>query len=317
MHSRQILAVPSSSIPKSHLSPGEQPSLNPLDLVQLKPLMQLTSGRPDTTIALIDGPVAANHPDLSHTKIRELQGKPGGTCTRSNSVGCMHGTFVAGILSARRGSPAPAIAPNCTLLIRPIFNETGSGKEQLPSATPEELATAILDCVDAGAHIVNLSAALARPSAKGEQSLENAIDHAARRGVIVVVASGNQGVIGSSAITRHTWVIPVVACDKLGRPKGFSNLGRSIGRRGLSAPGDDITSLGTTGEPISFGGTSAAAPFVSATIALLRSEFPNAAPSQLKLAVTQAAVGRRDTVIPPLLNAWAAYQFLKVSQARR
>lgn len=317
MRSRQILAVPSSSISQSHFSPGEQPSPNPLNLVQLNPLMQLTSGRPDTTIALIDGPVATNHPDLSNTKIRELHGKPGGTCTRANSVGCMHGTFVAGILSARRGSQAPAIAPNCTLLVRPIFNETQPGKEHLPSATPEDLATAILDCVEAGAHIVNLSAALARPSAKGEQSLESALDHAARRGVIIVVASGNQGSIGSSAITRHTWVIPVVACDKLGRPKGFSNLGRSIGRRGLSAPGDEVTSLGTTGNPVTFGGTSAAAPFVTATIALLRSEFPNAAPSQLKLAVTQAAVGRRDSVIPPLLNAWAAYQFLSVNKARR
>jgi hypothetical protein len=41
-----------------------------------------------------------------------------------------------------------------------------------------------------------------------------------------------------------------------------SNLGGSIGRRGLGAPGDGVTSLGTGGEPLTLGGTSVAAPFV-------------------------------------------------------
>ena len=287
---------------------------NPLDLVQLTPLMQQTSGSVETVIALIDGPVITSHPDLSATKIREIPGKLAGTCARADSIACMHGTFVAGILCARRGSSAPAICPNCTLVIRPIFAETTSTKGQMPSATPEELATAIIDCVDADAHVVNLSAALALPTLNGEQRLERALDYAARRGVIVVAAGGNQGAIGSTAITRHAWVIPVAACDSQGRPISSSNLGNSIGRRGLSAPGEGITSIGTNGAYSEFGGTSAAAPFVTATIALLRSEFPRATPDQLKLAVTHASVERRASVVPPLLNAWAAYQFLRTGK---
>jgi hypothetical protein len=35
----------------------------------------------------------------------------------------MHGTFVTGMLFARRNSVAPAICPNCTLILRPIFVE--------------------------------------------------------------------------------------------------------------------------------------------------------------------------------------------------
>ncbi len=289
--------------------------MNPLDLVQLTPLMQLTSGRVETVIALIDGPVITSHPDLSSTNIREISGKQTGTCAQANSVACMHGTFVAGILSARRGSSAPAICPNCTLLIRPIFAETSAPKGQMPSATPEELATAIMDCVNADAHVINLSAALALPSSAGEQSLEHALDHAARRGVVVVVAGGNQGAIGSTAITRHSWVIPVAACDSQGRPISLSNLGISIGRRGLIAPGEGITSIGTNGAYANFAGTSAAAPFVTGTIALLRSEFPRATSDRLKLAVSRASLERRASVVPPLLNAWAAYQFLKTSEA--
>ena len=105
---------------------------------------------------------------------------------------------------------------------------------QMPSATPRELAAAIIECIDAGARVINLSLALAQPSIKGEQALEEALDQAVRRGVIVVAAAGNQGTLGSSAITRHPWVIPVVACDRRGRPMNDSNLGSSIGRRGLT-----------------------------------------------------------------------------------
>jgi len=148
--------------------------LKPLDLVKLTPLMQITGGRTETKVALIDGPVATNHPELSGTNIIELPGKIGGACQRATSLACMHGTFVAGILSAKRGSAAPAICPDCTLIVRPIFPETISANGQMPSATPDELASAIIECIDAGAHVINLSAALANPTAKGERRLEDA-----------------------------------------------------------------------------------------------------------------------------------------------
>jgi subtilisin family serine protease len=278
--------------------------------------MKLSSGRAETTIALIDGPVSTHHKDLTHAKIREIPGRLAGTCARANSTACVHGTFVAGILSARRGSEAPSISPDCTLLVRPIFAETTSGNRDMPSATPEELSAAIIDCIDAGAHVINLSAALAQSSAKGEHRLEEALDYSAKRGAVVVAAAGNEGSTGSSAITRHPWVIPVVACDLRGRPMGYSNLGNSIGRRGLSAPGDGITSLGANDKSPTFGGTSAAAPFVTGAIALLKSIFPNTTAAELKIAVARAPV-RRSTVVPPLLDAWAAYQIMTTTHTRR
>ena len=195
--------------------------------------MERTRGRPEIFIGLIDGPVVRDHPDLAVDHIREMPGKFSSACIRVDSAACQHGTFVAGILSAKRGSAAPAICPNCTLLVRPIFAETKAANGEMPSATPEELAQAILDCLDAGARVLNVSAALAQPSIKSERALEEALDQAARRGVIVVVAAGNQGTLGSTAITRHPWVIPVVAYDLQGRPMDHSNLGSSIGRRGL------------------------------------------------------------------------------------
>jgi subtilisin family serine protease len=282
----------------------------PLDVVKLTALMQITRGRPEIVIGLVDGPVAVDHPDLMAEHIRELPGRQRGTRPQANIAARMHGTFVAGMLCAKRGSAAPAICPDCTLLVRPIFRGATAEPGPMPSATPEELATAIIETIDAGARVLNLSLALAWPSSSAEHELEGALGYAAGRGVLVVAAAGNQGTLGSSAITRQPWVIPVVASDRQGRPMGQSNLGHSIGRRGLSAPGDNVTSLGAEGPSLRLGGTSVAAPFVTGAIALLWSEFPHRTAVEVKFAVTQAAVSRRTSLVPPLLDAWAAYQVM-------
>jgi len=279
-----------------------------LELLRLLPLMARTAGRPEITIGLIDGPVVLDHPNLATENIREVPGEFTGTCALSTSAACKHGTFVAGILFAKRGSPAPAICPGCSLLVRPIFRETNSGNGQMPSATPQELASAIVETIGAGAKILNVSAALVQPSASGEGELRSALDYAAQRAVIVVAAAGNQGMVGSSVITRHPWLIPVAGCDLQGRPLSQSNLGNSIGKRGVLSPGDNITSLGSEGKPVTFGGTSVAAPFVTGAVALLWSEFPAAPAAELLLAVRGTQKPSRVGIVPPLLDASSAHQ---------
>ena len=85
----------------------------------------------------------------------------------------------------------------------------------------------------------------------------------------------------------------------------------------MSAPSEDITSLGPNGTPETFTGTSAAAPFVSGTVALLWSEFPAASASDLKLAVSGVKRQSRKTVVPPILDAWAAYLALATTNEAR
>ena len=200
--------------------------------------MERTRGCLEVAVGLIDGPVATSHPDLAGASIRVVRADAAERCARAESVACGHGTFVAGMLCGRRGSAAQAICPDCALIVRPIFGEQTADADAVPHATPEELAEALVDCVKAGARIVNLSAAIVRPAAGGRDRLRDALDYTARRGVLVVAAAGNQGMLASSPITCHPWVIPVAACDPRGRPLPESNLGSSIGRRGLLAPGE-------------------------------------------------------------------------------
>ncbi|MCX5606469.1 S8 family serine peptidase [Streptomyces sp. NBC_00047] len=286
-----------------------------MDLVGLTSLMKLTSGEREIAIGLLDGPVAMDHPALTAESIRQLPG--GGPCFLPGSSACRHGTFIAGILVARRGGAAPAICPGCTVIARPVFAETTSDGQRLPSVTAPRLAEAICACVDAGAQVLNLSAGMSQPSTRQERELHMALNYAAGHGALVVVAAGNQGTLGSSALTRHPWVIPVVGYGMDAQPMAQSNLGSSMGKRGLGAPGENVTSLSPNGGLQTQDGTSVAAAFVTGAIALLWSRFPKASVSEIKRAVTGGHGPRRTSVVPPLLDAWGAHQTLSVTQSAR
>jgi len=274
-------------------------------------LMVRSRGQPGLAVGLIDGPVASGHPDLAAADIRAVAGADGATCAVPPGEACGHGTFIAGILVGRRGSPAPSICPDCTLLVSPIFRDIGQGT---PVATPEQVAQAITACVAAGARVLNISASTSMPSTRADRELEGALDFAAHNGVLVVAAAGNQATLGSWVITRHPWVIPVAGCDGGGRPTWDSNLGFSVGRRGLGAPADGVRSLSPEGTTRTSGGTSCAAAFVTGTAALLWSVFPSAGANDLRRALIG---GPRRSVTPPLLDAESAYvTLLAQAQAR-
>jgi subtilisin family serine protease len=277
----------------------------PVDTIGLGPLMALETGSPDVRIGLIDGPVRLDHPDLAGALIRPVDGAAIG-CRWPGSAACRHGTFIAGILVARRGAPALSICPGCTLLVRPIFAEAEEAGE--PSAKAEQLALAIVACVRAGARIINLSSALGTAGTRAEAELRGALDYAAVSGTLIVVAAGNQAMLGGSEITRHPGVIPVVAYDRAGRPMAASNIGRSVGQRGVGAPGEGIPSLAADDHPVEGAGTSVAAAIVTGAAALLWSRYPRAEVGVLRRALTHGGV--RTSVVPPLLDLAAAQNYL-------
>ena len=84
----------------------------------------------------------------------------------------------------------------------------------MPSATPTELAAAILDSIRAGARVLKLSVVLVHPSSTGQREFEEALDYAARRGAIAVAAAGNQGAVRSSAIPgSFQWLLMTCEAD--------------------------------------------------------------------------------------------------------
>lgn len=286
--------------------------MGPLDFVHLTEIMRLSEGNPNIKIGMIDGPVRRDHPMLSGDHIQDCTKVSETGCSCIDSVACEHGTFVAGILSAKRDSGVPGICPKCSLLVCSIFPEniTGTAEGETTSgASCEKLTEAIAYFIHAGVHLINLSLSLNRNGFKKEHDLKDVVDYAVAKGIIIVAAAGNEGILSSSVLTGHPGVIPVVACDLNGRAVSGSNLGVSMAKTGLCAPGQKITGLRAAGGLKVFSGTSTAVPFVTGTMALLWSIFPSASGEALNFALTQHAKNRRS-LVPPVLNAASSFEYL-------
>jgi len=290
--------------------------MDPLNQIGLQSMMNVSSGHPDIVIGVIDGPVDLNHPAFQTSNIKTVRDSQVDACKNATSLACSHGTFIAGILCANRGFSAPAICPNCKFIFNPIFKEDANNTNNkniiVPSVTPEELTNAIIETVDAGARIINLSLGLSSSSLTTYDKLQQAYDYALRKGVIIVVAAGNYGYIGNISLINHKWLIPVAACNEDGRLDPSSNFGASIGNRGVMAPGINIKSTFPGGEYTHMSGTSVAAPFVTGSIALLWSIFPNTTPAAIMHSITIGTSFKRRSIIPQLLDVEAAWKLCKI-----
>ncbi|GIV79860.1 MAG: alkaline serine protease [Litorilinea sp.] len=171
-----------------------------------------------------------------------------------------HGTHVAGIVAR--------LAPGSRILPVRVLDANGRGNTFL-------LAYAIEWAVDQGADVINLS--LGTPY--NSQVLQEAIQAAIDRGVVVVAAAGNSNTDTPQYPAAYADVLAVTAVDGANRKASFANYGWVD----LAAPGVGITStvIGPEGHGYgSWSGTSMAAPFVSGGAALVRTKLaqPSAAP---------------------------------------
>lgn len=282
------------------------------DVVALGSLMGESTGIADVVLAMIDGPVADGVLRPLRTDVgegaaegdEELAEPPP---SDSWFAAREHGTRVASILAADRSADVPGLCPGCELRVSAVLDEDPAHADS--PVDPGEVSASIRDLVAGGARIINLSLDVGEISEAAEHELDAALDLAMHRGVIVVAAAGNDARIGASVVSRHPWVVPVVAYGTQRRPWQHSNLGHSIGRRGVGAPGQEVLALDSRGTRVACEGTSVAAPIVSGTVGLLMSLVPSASPYEVRHALT--APCRRRSVVPPLLNAAASWGLLK------
>ena len=114
--------------------------MEPIKQIKLDSLMAISKGDSRIAIGLIDGPIELNHSAFQDSEIKTVREKQLASCANASSIACTHGTFVAGILSARRGSDAPAICPGCKIILYPFLAEQISDNKtdnSLPYATPQ------------------------------------------------------------------------------------------------------------------------------------------------------------------------------------
>ena len=198
-----------------------------------------------------------------------------------------HGTFVASQI-AGSGALLFGMAPDVEIMaVRVLGGEKGSGYQNL--------ITGIRYAAQNGARVLNLSLG-AGPNEEAIPALERMLsavfEEADKLGALVVISAGNESSDSRTSFTYPARVdapntLSVAALNMSGRLSGFSNYGPHVD---VAAPGDAI--LGHYGPTLGvedWGGTSMAAPYVTALAAMLFAEHPDWTPAQVKTRILETA----------------------------
>ena len=216
---------------------------------------KLTTGGPETVVAILDTGVDLGHPDLQGSFV------PGydfvnGDGDPSDDQG--HGTLVAGVVAARanNGLGGVGACSGCSLMPVKVIAGNGSG-------SAADIAAGIRWAADNGADVINMSFTLSGP----DDGVRDAIEHAQRLGVLVVGAAGNSGATDLTYPGAYAGVISVAGSDPSDARYDWSNFGGWVQ---VAAPGCNV-STGAGGGFGEFCGTSSATAFVSGLVGLARS----------------------------------------------
>ena len=230
-----------------------------------------------------------------------------------------HGTHVAGTIAQEtdNGIGVAGIAYNANLLGVKVLNKKGSGADS-------GVADGIRWAADNGAQVINMSLG----GDSSSQTLEDAVNYANERGVVICAAAGNSGADTIGYPARYDACIAVgsVRYDK--EKADYSQYGAGLD---VVAPGGD-TSVdqnqdgygdGVVQETFTkklfrmkwgyyyFQGTSMATPHVSGLAALIIGKYPAYTPDQVRNAIESTAEdlglpGYDTTYGYGLINASAA-----------
>ena len=259
---------------------------------EIQELWNLTQGDSQICVAILDGLVDQSHNCFNAANLTRLPTLIQGEATANGSMSG-HGTHVASIIFGQHNSSElRGIAPQCRGLIVPIFGDNNRKLSQL------DLARAIEQAVNAGAHIINVSAGQLTDNGEAEGWLDRAVQLCKDHNVLIVAAAGNDGCECLHVPASLPTVLAVGAMNDQGKPIDFSNWGESYQNQGILAPGEHILGAKPGGGTQKLSGTSFATPIVSGVAALLlslqvqRGETPD--PAKVRAVLLETAIPCTD-----------------------
>jgi len=233
----------------------------------------ITTGSAAVTIAIVDSGVDQGHPEFAGKLVAGYD-FVNNDANPQDDFG--HGTHVAGIAAASSNNGAGVAGVSWGARIMPVkvLNATGGG-------TYANTAAGVIWAVDHGAQIINLSLGGTGPSSV----MEDAINYAHGKSVVVVASAGNGG--GNFVLypARYPNVIAVAAADSSNNWSG-SNYGPEVD---LAAPGDMIYSTVIGGYGYRSGSSMAAA-FTSGLAAILTGISGSTSPDTIEFQMESTAL---------------------------
>lgn len=239
-----------------------------IEFIYQDKFIKKTAGGADVNVAILDTGILITHPDLK-SRVKECKDFTGvrtpitdGKCEDKNG----HGTHVAGIVGADGGADGfgiYGIAPDVNLWIFRVCSASGL-------CYADDVSAAIKIAADNGANVINLSLGSDNPS----PLIQEGVDYAVSKDVLVVAAAGNDGPYFGSLDypAAHGSVIGVGAFDVFQKIANWSSRGVNSTTEAyvkndkdieFAMPGVNIESTWKDGGYAILSGTSMAAPFIS------------------------------------------------------
>ena len=232
-------------------------------------------------VAILDTGIDINHESLYGLDYSEVSLLDNGI-----DAGIGHGTGIASIIAGQTDEFL-GLAPSSEVLSVKVLNSDGVGD----SFT---IAKGIILAVDQGSDIINLSLGGFSSSA----AMDQAIQYAKSKDVLLVSAVGNDGTEGVLYPARHKDVIAVSSVDAKSRVSSFASYGPEVD---LAAPGVGIVTAWEDNHFVEFSGTSIATAFVTGALAHELSKSP----SQNKNVIVEALYSNLDEAEKPGKDIWA------------
>ena len=187
----------------------------------------IITGTADVKIAILDSGIDQDHEDLIGKVVSNTN------FTDSSTVDDLygHGTHVAGIAAAvtNNGIGVAGVCWGCGLLNVKVLNDQGSGYYSW-------IANGIVWTANNGAKVINMSLGGSVKS----RTLENAVNYAWNRGVVLACAGGNSGNPSPTYPAAYKNCIAVAATDANDQKASWSSY--SSKWMDVAAPGVDIFS---------------------------------------------------------------------------
>src|SRR5262249_55778316 len=130
-----------------------------------------TRGDPEILVAILDGPVDLSHPSLRGANLTPLPTLVPAAVSKGPAA--EHGTHVASLIFGQHPSSVQGVAPGCRGVLLPIFESRDA--LSVGSCSQLDLARVLLQAIQQGVHLVNVSSGQFSPSGAAYPLLANAV----------------------------------------------------------------------------------------------------------------------------------------------
>lgn len=237
--------------------------------------------RASPSVGLVDTHVDTAHPALAGQIVEVVDLRPEG----SHRSGSSHGTAIAALIAGKETDGVSGLLPSARIIVAVPYYRTSRGDNR---AEAFDVVRALDTLLARRPHVINMS--LTGPP---NAVIERILLRAAELGVPMVAAAGNAGARARPLYpAAYETAVAVTAVSTSLRIYRRASQGPHVD---FAAPGVDLRIPAATRRTDRRTGTSFAAPFVSAAIAVLRQAQPDASVAEV---VGQFAASARDLGAP-------------------